>query len=131
MRVGPGLDYPIDWVFVRSGLPLEIIQEFGNWRRIRDWNGKTGWVFHSLLSGRRNALVAPWQEAGHVVVYARASESSRVLAWLEPMARASIRRCDGEWCKVTVQTPDLSGFVRQTGLWGVYPGESVGNAGWW
>ena len=49
VRIGPSREHNIGWTFVQAGLPVEIIQEFENWRRIRDWEGKVGWVFHSLL----------------------------------------------------------------------------------
>ena len=61
VRVGPGEDYGIAWVFVKPGLPIEVIQEFDNWRRIRDSDGQVGGVFQSLLSGKRTAVVALWQ----------------------------------------------------------------------
>src|SRR4029453_16249428 len=57
LRAGPGKDYPILWVYQRRGLPVEIIQEFDTWRRIRDRDGTVGWVQQNLLSGRRTALV--------------------------------------------------------------------------
>ena len=60
VRIGPGEDYKIAWVFTRPGLPIEVIQEFANWRRIRDSDGTVGWVFQSLLAGKRTAVVAPW-----------------------------------------------------------------------
>jgi len=59
VRIGPGEDYKIAWVFTRPGLPIEIIQEYDTWRRIRDSDGTVGWVFQSLLSGKRTAVVAP------------------------------------------------------------------------
>ena len=59
MRGGPAKDHDVAWVYTRAGLPVEITAEFENWRRIRDSEGAEGWVFHSLLSGRRTALVAP------------------------------------------------------------------------
>ncbi len=57
LRAGPGKDYPILWVYQRKGLPVEIIQEFDTWRRIRDRDGTVGWVQQNLLSGKRGALV--------------------------------------------------------------------------
>ena len=60
VRVGPGEDYKIAWVFTKPGLPIEVIQEYDTWRRIRDSDGTMGWVFQSLLSGKRTAVVAPW-----------------------------------------------------------------------
>ena len=60
LRVGPGQDYATSWLYLKPGLPVEIIQEYDNWRRIRDADGTEGWVFHSLLSGERSAIAAPW-----------------------------------------------------------------------
>ena len=63
LREGPSKDHRTSWVFQRAGLPVEIIAEFETWRRIRDSEGTEGWVLHSLLSGRRTALVTPWAKA--------------------------------------------------------------------
>jgi SH3-like domain-containing protein len=57
VRSGPTKDNDVNWVYTRAGLPVEIIAEYDNWRRIRDWEGGEGWVLHSLLSGRRTALI--------------------------------------------------------------------------
>jgi SH3-like domain-containing protein len=62
VRKGPSTDQSIVWVFSRAGLPVEVIAESDNWRRVRDSEGADGWVFHSLLSARRTVLVAPWVE---------------------------------------------------------------------
>ena len=60
-RIGPGVNYPVDWLYLKSGLPMEIIQEYDNWRRVRDSDGAEGWINQSLLSGKRTAIAAPWQ----------------------------------------------------------------------
>src|SRR5262249_7190806 len=57
VRSGPTKDHEVTWVYTRTGLPVEITAEYENWRRIRDWEGAEGWVYHSLLSGRRTGLV--------------------------------------------------------------------------
>jgi len=62
VRKGPSTDQAIVWVFSRAGLPVEVIAESDNWRRVRDSEGADGWVFHSLLSARRTALVTPWSK---------------------------------------------------------------------
>src|SRR5688572_3042889 len=61
VRRGPGQDYDVVFTYVREGLPVEITDEFENWRKIRDSDGSEGWVFHSLLAGKRTAIVAPWE----------------------------------------------------------------------
>ena len=57
VRAGPGRRYPINWVFLRQEMPVEVVAEFDTWRKIRDFEGTEGWVHQSLLSGRRGALV--------------------------------------------------------------------------
>src|ERR1700688_2993094 len=58
VRGGPNKDHDVAWVYTRPALPVEITAEFENWRRIRDRDGTEGWVYHSLLSGKRTAYVA-------------------------------------------------------------------------
>ena len=60
-RIGPGVNYPVDWLYLKSGLPMEITQEFDTWRRVRDSDGSEGWINQSLLSGKRTGIAAPWQ----------------------------------------------------------------------
>jgi SH3-like domain-containing protein len=57
MHIGPAKHYEVKWLYQRAGLPVEITAEFENWRRIRDSDGTEGWVYHSLLSGRRTGVV--------------------------------------------------------------------------
>ena len=59
LREGPSKDHATKWVFQRAGLPVEITAEFETWRKVRDSEGAEGWVLHSLLSGRRTALIGP------------------------------------------------------------------------
>lgn len=122
VRLGPSRDHEIGWIFVRTGLPVEVIQEFENWRRIRDSEGAEGWVFHSLLSGRRTALVTPWQEGVSSAVRTDADAQSRVTALLEPKVLATVSECAGNWCKVSGK--GWSGWIEQAKLWGVYKAES-------
>src|SRR6516165_2302039 len=64
LRQGPGTEYPTAWVFRRAGLPVEVIHEFEGWREVRDAEGTTGWVLGAMLSGRRTAVVLPWELKG-------------------------------------------------------------------
>jgi len=124
VRKGPSAEQAIIWVFSRAGLPVEIIAESENWRRVRDSEGADGWVFHGLLSARRTALIAPWEkEKTGTPLYASNSSGSRVLAELEPGVLGNVLECDGEWCKLSVG--DYSGYVEQGRLWGVYRSETI------
>ncbi len=71
VRSGPNKDQDVRWVYTRAGMPVEITAEFENWRRIRDWEGAEGWVYHSLLSGRRSAVVVPTLKNDLVPLYAQ------------------------------------------------------------
>jgi len=128
MRTGPGTEYPTAWVFRRAGLPVEILEEVEAWRQVRDAEGATGWVSQSLLSGRRTALVLPWEvKAGQspplVELRADDSETASVVAAVEAGVIANVRSCDGRWCLVAIG--EYRGYIEQTKLWGVYKGEVV------
>lgn len=119
VRTGPGTRYPVEWVFKRKGMPVEIVAEFENWRKIRDWQGASGWVHQSLLSGKRGFIV-PSKTAN---LYKTPAPSAAVEAKLEPEVTGEIRSCADDWCRVSVS--GISGWVRRTSLWGVYKSESI------
>jgi SH3-like domain-containing protein len=124
VRRGPSTEQSIVWVFSRAGLPVEIIAESENWRRVRDSEGADGWVFHSLLSGRRTVLVSPWDKGQtSVALHASPSTGSHAVAQLQSGVLGNVVECDGEWCELTVD--QYTGYVEQAKLWGVYRGEEV------
>jgi SH3-like domain-containing protein len=123
VRGGPTKDHDVAWVFTRAGLPVEITAEFENWRRIRDGEGAEGWVYHSLLSGRRTATVVPKAKDDLVPLCDRPDEGCTMGAKLQAGVLASVKRCNGSWCRVTGEGFD--GWVAQERLWGVYPNEKV------
>ena len=124
VRRGPSTDQPIIWVFSRAGLPVEIFAESENWRRVRDSDGAEGWVFHSLLSGRRTVLISPWSKGEESVkLHNSDSTGSHVVAELQSGVIGDVVACDGEWCELTIN--EYSGYVEQDKLWGVYRDEEV------
>lgn len=123
VRAGPTKDHEVAWVFTRPGLPVEVTAEFENWRRIRDSEGAEGWVYHSLLSGKRTAVVTARAKDQLIAVSQRPADEGDVTAQLQPGVVAQVKRCDGKWCRVT--GPDFDGWVPQERLWGVYPNEKV------
>lgn len=123
LREGPSRDHRTTWVFQRAGLPVEITAEFDVWRKVRDSEGTEGWVLHSLLSGRRTALVAPWKKDDVFTLYAAPSEDAAPVAKLQSGVIAAIKSCDGTWCHI--EGKGFEGFIVQTKLWGVYPNEKI------
>jgi len=123
VRTGPTKDHDVAWVFTKQGLPVEITAEFETWRRIRDSEGAEGWVYHSMLSGRRTAVVTAREKDQLIGVLRRPASEGELTAQLQPGVLASVRRCDGQWCRVSGR--QFEGWVPQERLWGVYPNEKV------
>ncbi len=124
-RIGPGLAYAVDWMYMKPGLPMEIIQEYDNWRRVRDADGAEGWINQSLLSGRRTGIVAPWQRGKDIKIslLAKPAKDATTAAIVEPGVVGAIRTCNGEWCEMTFE--GHTGWLSQSLVWGAYPGETV------
>jgi SH3-like domain-containing protein len=123
LREGPSKEHATKWVYERAGLPVEITAEFEIWRKVRDSEGIEGWVLHSLLSGRRTALVTPNKKGENSKLYARASASADLAATLQSGVIVNIRNCDGAWC--LVDGDGFKGYMEQEKLWGVYPDEKI------
>lgn len=118
VRTGPGRRYPIDWVFLRRGMPLEVIAEFDTWRRIRDWEGAEGWVHQSLLSGRRTVIVVGTER----VLRADPATDATPVARVQPGVVGPVLTCEDLWCEV--EFDPYHGWLPRDALWGVYEDEA-------
>jgi SH3-like domain-containing protein len=123
VRAGPTKDNDVAWVYTRSGLPVEITAEFENWRRVRDSEGAEGWVYHSLLSGRRTAVITMKTKDELAPLYDRADSTGTVVARLQAGVVSQVKRCAAGWCHVVGNGFD--GWIEQQRLWGVYADEKV------
>lgn len=122
LRTGPGVRYPVEWVFVRRQMPVEITQEFENWRRVRDREGTEGWVHQSMLTGRRTAVVLG--DSGTLVELKRRAEAAAPgLARVEAGVIANLIECQGDWCRV--EAGGFRGWLERTHIWGVYAQETL------
>lgn len=118
VRRGPGMTHRVDWVFMRRGMPLEVIAEYGHWRRVRDQEGGFGWVHYSMLSGVRTALVTPVEAD----LREEASAASPVVARAAPGVVLKVQACGHDWCEV--YKDGVEGWLPKTALWGVSPEET-------
>jgi SH3-like domain-containing protein len=119
LRVGPGENYPIEWVYQRKDLPVEIIEEFQNWRRIEDEQGAKGWVLDRMLSDKREVVI---DGAVHPL-HDRPDAASAIVARAEPGVVARLLACGGAWCRI--EAGGYSGWVQRSEIWGVLPEESL------
>ena len=123
VRGGPDKDHDVAWIYTRVGWPVEITAEFANWRRIRDSDGTEGWVYHSLLSGKRTAVVQLKAKTDLAQLHAKPDAQSPVTAQLQSGVLGSVKSCSGLWCRLVGEGYD--GFIEQNRLWGVYPDEKI------
>jgi len=119
MRTGPGVQYPVEWVFVRPDLPLEVIAEYRTWRKVRDWQGTQGWMHQSMLDNRRTVIVTGVQRT----LRKRSDTQSAAQARIEAGVIGRLLECpDGSgWCKVEID--GFEGWLRRVEFWGAYAKE--------
>jgi SH3-like domain-containing protein len=119
LRTGPGLRYPIDWVYQRRALPVEVIGVFDHWRQIRDWQGTEGWVHQNMLSPRRTLIVTGEERA----LRSEPKTEAPAIAEVAPGVLGEIRGCAGDWCEVGVA--GRTGWLAREAFWGTYPVEAI------
>ncbi|MEE2694255.1 MAG: SH3 domain-containing protein [Pseudomonadota bacterium] len=123
-RAGPGEKHPIKWEYVRKGFPVEVVDEFGHWRRVRDVDNLKSWVHSVMLSGKRFAIVlAQSSTNGHLNLHRKPEPSSTAIAKVEPGAYGKLLDCTNAWCHIQFET--YRGWIRRNQIWGIYPGESL------
>ena len=112
MRVGPGREYRINWVYVRRALPVKVLRVMGGWRLVEDPDGARGWMLAQFLSRTRTALV----KGGVTPIRANKDGSGPVLWRAAPGVQATLGDCRDGWCPVDIG--GRHGFVAQDALWG-------------
>lgn len=119
LRTGPGVRYPIDWVYQRRAIPVEVIGVFDHWRQIRDWQGTEGWVHQNMLSTRRTLIVTGNQRT----LRREPNADATAIAEVGPGVLGEIRGCEGDWCEVEIA--GRAGFLPREAFWGTYPAETI------
>lgn len=117
VRRGPSLSHRIDWVFQRGNMPVQLVAEYGHWRRVIDRDGQGGWVHYSMISGNRYVIV----DENMMVLRARPDAGSPENALLEEGVIADLDECDVKWCKL--KAGGYKGWALKSVLWGVDPDE--------
>lgn len=116
MRSGPGVRYPVDWVYLRRNLPVEVIAEFDTWRKIRDPDGAEGWVHQSMLAGRRTVMV----KAPQAFLRRTADELGTPAAVVQQGVIGRLVQCpvNSDFCRIEVS--GFQGWLKRQEFWGVY-----------
>lgn len=113
-RVGPGMQYPVEWTYVRARLPVKIVKEFDHWRLIEDAEGQQSWVHQRLLSGLRTVIVIGKQR---IALYQKPDRNAIALADIEPGVVAILDKVEKDWARIKIN--NLVGWVHQDQVWGI------------
>lgn len=117
IRRGPSLSHKIDWVLKHEDTPLQIVGEYGHWRRVKDVDGQGGWMHFRLLSGVRTVLFT----GEKTPLRRKAYDGAEALAFAEAGVIARLGECQLDWCKV--RHGGLRGWVKKGEIWGVFKNE--------
>ena len=127
LHVGPGHTYPISWLLLRQGMPLEIIAEFDTWRQVRDSQGTEGWIHKSLLNGKRSF----WTLGKTQELKDKPDEKAKTIAYVEATVIGFLHECQAKWCRVELKSAAeatknqvFKGWMPRQAIWGVYPHEN-------
>lgn len=114
-RAGPGDDHRLLWVYAVRNLPVQVVAETAEWRRVCDPEGGLAWVHRRTTDGRRMVMNV---QARPVPIF-RSADKPKPKAFLNPRAMATLVQCEGELCRIRVD--GVSGWAKASDLWGVAP----------
>jgi SH3-like domain-containing protein len=115
-RAGQGDDYDLKWVYHAKGLPLQVVAETEEWRRVCDAQGSLSWVHRRTTDGRRTVLR---NQAEGLPLRARPDDGAPETALLVGHAVAELKDCSGGWCRIAVG--HSKGWIRAGEVWGLAP----------
>ena len=111
VRYGPGLDYPIKYVYRKVNLPVRQIDEKENWRRVIFLDNNSGWIHWSQLKPSNSVITI--QEK---ILFKKPSNFSEPFVRLEKGRLLIIKKCENDWCKVI--TDGYTGWIKVKNIWG-------------
>lgn len=119
LRTGPGVQYPVEWVYRKSGLPLQIIAEYKTWRKVSDWEGSQGWVHQTMLSSKRSFIVT----GGTRTIHTQAEPKSHPVASVQVGVSGQLIACPSgnDFCRIDVE--GFEGWLSRADFWGILKGE--------
>jgi len=112
-RAGPGDDHRLLWVYKVKGLPVQVVAETSEWRRVCDPEGSLVWVHKRTTDGRRTVMNT---RQARVTLLRRPKPDAAATAFLNPRALATLDKCEKGWCRV--KADGVSGWAREGDLWG-------------
>jgi len=111
VRYGPGLDYPIKYIYRKVNLTVKQIDKKENWRRVIFLDNNSGWIHWSQLK-TSNSVITTQKK----ILFKKPSNFSEPLAKLDKGRLLIIKKCENEWCSIS--TGKYTGWVKIRNIWG-------------
>ncbi|MFC1659187.1 SH3 domain-containing protein [Pseudomonadota bacterium] len=112
MRIGPNIQNPVKFTYQVKGLPMEVLDEFDGWYKLKDHLGDSGWVNKNLTSKKKTAIVLNETQ----IVFKKNNIESRPILRIGKGIVVKIKKCSENWCKIRIE--DYVGWMEKKGLWG-------------
>ena len=112
VRYGPGFDYPVKFIYKKKFLPIKVIDEKENFRRIIDHKKNSGWI-HRIMLRKLNSLIVLEEK----IIFKKSSKFSKPLAKLAKGRLVIIKKCKINWCRI--ETGDYIGWIDTKNVWGI------------
>jgi SH3-like domain-containing protein len=111
VRYGPGLDYPIKYIYRKINLPVKQIDKKENWRRVLFLDNNSGWIHWSQLRPTNSVITTKDK-----LLFKKPSNFSEPLAKLERGRLLIIKKCEKNWCNII--TDKYTGWIKTKNIWG-------------
>ena len=118
LRIGPSLNYPLVLKYTRKNLPIEVIDEFDVWRKVKDYENNIGWLHKSLIKGERFVLIV---NKDQVIKNIHNRPNGKVIGIVKRNNILNLERCLMHWCLISHK--DIKGWLSKESIWGVYENE--------
>jgi SH3-like domain-containing protein len=115
-RNGPGEDHRILWTWRVRNLPLLVVAESREWRKVRDPQGGTAWVKAQMVDSGRSVMRV---RSGDLPLLAEPKPGAKVVAYLRSGAVALQLKNAKGWSRL--QAGGEKGWAPEGEVWGGGP----------
>jgi SH3-like domain-containing protein len=113
LRIGPSYEHPVSYIYEKRNLPVEVIEEFEVWRKVKDYQGEVGWIHLSQLSRKRTLLTFK----DGIVIFKKSTIYSEPIIKIGKLETAVIKKCIPGWCLIEIQK--YKGWIQTDQVWGI------------
>ena len=121
-RSGPGVKYPIEWVYMQQSAPGEVIAEYEDWRRVKDWQGSESWIKSQMLKSKRFIRI---NTPGENNLYSKSNFNSQVVARVEDGVVAEVKKCPAKNDFCLIKIDNFEGWMPKQNIYGLYKDEVI------